>query len=128
MAGYAAELLPKMVAPRTIEARPEVAQHVLTMMRNAPAEGAAAALRGRALRQDYVGLLGRIDVPTLVLVGSEDEYTPVEWATRTAGRIPGAELVVIDGAGHLPNLERPDEFDLALAEFLKPVSHGVDAR
>ena len=128
MAEYADELLPKMIAPGTIEARPEVARHVLTMMRNAPAEGAAAALRGRAERQDYVDLLRRIDVPTLVMVGRDDEYTPVEWVTRTAGYIPGAELVVIDGAGHLPNLERPEEFDLALAEFLKPMSDGVDAR
>lgn len=128
MAGYADEQLPKMVAQSTIEARPEVARHVLTMMRNAPAEGAAAALRGRAERRDYVDLLGRIDVPTLVLVGSDDEYTPVEWVTRTAGHIPGAELVVIDDAGHLPNLERPDEFDLALAEFLKPMNDGADAR
>ena len=122
MDGYAYEVLPRMVAPRTIEERPDVARHVLDMMRAAPPEGAAAALRGRAERPDYTAMLGQIAVPTLVVVGSEDDFTPVADAEFMAERVTGATLAVIDGAGHLPNLERPEEFNAVLGDFLSTES------
>jgi pimeloyl-ACP methyl ester carboxylesterase len=82
-------------------------------------------LRGRAERPDYVDLLSRIGVPTLVVVGSEDEFTPVGEARLTVERIPGATLAVIDGDGHLPNLERTREFDRALADLLDSVTESA---
>ncbi|HEX6357945.1 alpha/beta fold hydrolase [Actinophytocola sp.] len=119
MAGYAAEVLSKMVAPRNLA---EVGEHVSRMMRNASPEGAAAALRGRSERPDYTDTLGTVNVPTLVVVGSDDEYTPVADAEYMADRIPGSTLAVIEGAAHMPNLERPDEFGKALAGLLSEVS------
>jgi len=116
MERYADELLPKMISPKTRETRPDVEEHVRRMMRDAPAEGAAAALRGRAERPDYTP--GLNEVPTLVVVGSEDEFTPVEDAERIHRQVSGSTLVVIDGAGHLPNLERETEFNEALSTFL----------
>ncbi|GAA4674721.1 alpha/beta fold hydrolase [Phytohabitans rumicis] len=121
MGPYADEVLPKMVAPATIRERPEVAQHVLEMMRSTSPEGAAAALSGRAERPDYVDMLPAVAVPALVVVGSDDEFTPVSDARLMSDRIPGAKLVIVDGAGHMPNLERPAEFNAALEEFLKPL-------
>lgn len=56
---------------------PAVAEHVLGMMRGTSPEGAAAALRGRAERPDYCETLERVGVPTLVVVGSDDEFTPL---------------------------------------------------
>ncbi|EST33135.1 alpha/beta fold hydrolase [Streptomyces niveus] len=118
MGPYADEVLTKMVTPRNAEVLPAVAGHVRDMMRGAPPEGAAAALRGRAERPDYVGMLGRVAVPALVVVGSEDTYTPVADARVMSEGIPDATLAVIEGAGHLPNLERGAEFDAALGAFL----------
>ncbi|SFW72115.1 alpha/beta fold hydrolase [Amycolatopsis australiensis] len=118
MARYAEELLPKMISPETRRTRPDVEAHVRRMMRDAPKEGAAAALRGRAERPDYTAGLAKIDVPTLVVVGSEDEFTPVADARLIHELIPGSTLAVIEGAGHLPNLERETEFDEALSTFL----------
>ncbi|MFE7300701.1 alpha/beta fold hydrolase [Streptomyces sp. NPDC057579] len=118
MAGYAQEVLPKMISAANVTALPAVAEHVLGMMRNASPEGAAAALRGRAERRDYTGLLPRITVPTLVVVGAEDEFTPVADARLIHEAVPGADLKVIQNAGHMPNLERPEEFNAALADFL----------
>ncbi|MEV6646723.1 alpha/beta fold hydrolase [Amycolatopsis sp. NPDC051371] len=118
MASYADELLPKMISKQTRATRPDVEAHVRKMMRDAPAEGAAAALRGRAERPDYTEGLQRIDVPTLVVVGSEDEFTPVEDAERIHQHVRGSALVVVEGAGHLPNLERETEFNEALGTFL----------
>lgn len=62
--------------------------------------------------------LPRLRCPTLVVWGSEDEVNPVEMAYRTAGLVPGAELVVLDGAHHGLPLERPEEFHLAVSAFL----------
>jgi pimeloyl-ACP methyl ester carboxylesterase len=119
MTAYADEVLPKMVAPHNIQALPTMAQHVLDMMRDAPPEGAAAALRGRAERPDYTEMLSRILVPTLVVVGGEDEFTPVSDARFMHELIPNSTLVVIEGAGHMPNLERPIEFNAACGSFLE---------
>ncbi|MEW1671633.1 alpha/beta fold hydrolase [Streptomyces noursei] len=118
MDGYAHEVLSKMIAPANVTALPAVAAHVLGMMRGASPEGATAALRGRAERPDYTGLLPRVTVPTLVVVGAADEFTPVADARVIHDAVPEARLTVIEGAGHMPNLERPEEFNAALAEFL----------
>lgn len=117
MAGYADEVLWKMVAPHNIAA----GEHVARMMHAAPPAGAAAALRGRAERPDYTAVLADITVPTLVVVGSDDEYTPVADAAYLHDRIPGSTLVVVDGAAHMPNLERPAEFGAALDSLLERV-------
>lgn len=117
MGPYADEVIWKMVAPYNKHA----ADHVLRMMRQTSPEGAAAALRGRADRPDYVDMLPRITVPTLIVVGRDDEYTPVSEAQRMHDLIPGSTLVVIDGAAHMPNLERPAEFDNAFETLLNTV-------
>jgi pimeloyl-ACP methyl ester carboxylesterase len=121
MGRYAEEVLPKMVAPHNISALPDVARHVLTMMRGTNPEGAAAALRGRAERPDYTESLSRVGVPALVVVGSDDEFTPIDDAKHIADHIPDARLAVIDGAAHLPNLERTAEFDAAVLSFLDTI-------
>ncbi|WP_328495362.1 alpha/beta hydrolase [Streptomyces sp. NBC_00414] len=115
MGGYADEVLYKMVAPY---ARPEVAAHVHRMMAGTSAEGAAAALRGRAERPDYRSLLTRVGVPTLVVVGEDDEFTPVGDAEAMHEAVPDSTLCVVRGAAHMPNLERPAEFNEALAGLL----------
>jgi pimeloyl-ACP methyl ester carboxylesterase len=118
MRGYADEVLDKMVAPY---ADAHVKEHVHRMMTATPPEGAAAALRARAGRPDYRGLLPRVTVPALVVVGADDTYTPVSDAEALHAALPDAELRVIEGAAHLPNLERPREFNRALGAFLARV-------
>jgi pimeloyl-ACP methyl ester carboxylesterase len=116
--GYADEALPKMISAATVRQHPAVAAHVLRMMRATDPAGAAAALRGRGARPDYVPILAEIAVPALVLVGSDDQYTPLADARLLADGIPGATLTVVDQAAHLPNLEQPAAFNAALGQFL----------
>ncbi len=118
---YAVDALYLMVTP---DAPPAVARHVLAMMRGADPAGAAAAQRARADRPDRRPDLAAVTVPTVVVVGSEDGFTPVSDAQVIADGVPGAELVIVDGAAHLPNLERPDAFDAALQRLLDRVSPG----
>lgn len=127
MGGYADEVLDRMIAPRNVEALPAVADHVLRMMRGTSPEGAAAALRGRAERPDYVGSLARATVPALVIVGDEDDYTPVTVARSLHATVPRSTLTVIEGAAHLPNLERPDAFTDAVERFLDSLRAGARA-
>ena len=69
--------------------------------------------------------LGEIGVPTLVVVGSEDVDDIKAMAGRLAAEIPEARLVTIEGAGHLPSLERPEELNRLLLDFLE---NGVRER
>ena len=69
-------------------------------------------------RPDSRGDLARIGVPTLVLCGRDDAITPLEVHEEVADAVPGAELVVVDGCGHLSTLERPDAVTAALRRWL----------
>ncbi|KUJ67395.1 hydrolase [Streptomyces albus subsp. albus] len=127
MAPYAEEVLDKMIAPDTIRTQPQVATHVRLMMGSTAPEGAAAALRGRAARPDYRPVLAEAAVPALVVVGRDDEFTPLRDAETLRDLIPDAELAVIEGAAHMPNLERPAEFNAHLLRFLDRLGHPAGA-
>jgi 3-oxoadipate enol-lactonase len=66
--------------------------------------------------------LGAVRIPTLVLTGDEDVEDIKQIADGLAAEIPGAERATIANAAHLPNLERPEEFDRIVLEFLQ--RHG----
>lgn len=128
MGRYSVEVLPMMLSANTIASRPAIAEHVLSMMGGTPPDGAAAALRGRAERPDYTETLSSLDVPVLILVGSEDEFTPIDDSQLMHELIEDSELVTIDGVAHLPNLEREDEFNRALVRFLDRFQpRGIDS-
>jgi pimeloyl-ACP methyl ester carboxylesterase len=121
MAPFAEEMLTRMITPENAQQLPGVAEHVAAMMRTTPPAGAAAALRGRAERLDYRPVLARCTIPALVVVGSDDDWTSVEDAAALARSMPRGELAVVDGAGHMPNLERPQAFNEAVEGFLDRV-------
>jgi pimeloyl-ACP methyl ester carboxylesterase len=62
--------------------------------------------------QDYTPLLPEIAATTLIIVGGDDEFTPISDAEYLRERIPNSRMAVIEETGRLPNLERPDEFKL----------------
>lgn len=68
---------------------------------------------------DVYDRLPTIVAPTLVLHGSEDRLVDPANGELLAGRIPGAELVVLQGAGHLYHSERADEADAAVLDFVR---------
>ncbi len=72
------------------------------------------ALRDRA---DYTETLREVCVPTLVLVGAHDRLCPVARHEAMRDLVPGARLVVVEGAGHLTTLEAPDAVTTALRHW-----------
>ncbi len=100
------------------QATPELRSRVDAMMARAPAAGAAAALRGRAERPDYRPRLRELDIPAFVCTGSEDPWSNETVTAEIVDHLRHPELVVIEGAGHLPNLEAEQAFTAKLLEFL----------
>lgn len=92
---------------------------VEAMMKTTSAGGAAAALRGRTERPDYRPLLSRLRMPIFVCVGDEDVFSTREVTEELVGSLRSCELVEIAGVGHLPNLEAPEAFNVALLRFLE---------
>jgi pimeloyl-ACP methyl ester carboxylesterase len=58
-------------------------------------------------------------VPLLVVVGDSDQMIPVETAQELATAAPDGAFELVEGAGHLVSLERPDEFNRALGRFME---------
>lgn len=113
------EMIPLLLGRSTVESRPDVVRRVRAMIEANSSRAIAAAQRGMAERRDSTDILSRIDFPTLVLVGSEDSLTPVSEAEALRARIPGARMQIIEGAGHLSNLERPALFNSTVIEFIE---------
>jgi len=67
---------------------------------------------------DLMGEIPKVRTPTLIICGEDDRLTPVKYARFLHEAIPGSNLAVIPGAGHMVMLERPVEFNRALTAFL----------
>ena len=74
--------------------------------------------QSQPLEPPAFGRLGEVRVPTLVIAGSDDQPLIVRTADILAGQIPGARKVVMEGLAHVPNLERPAEFNQITLDFL----------
>lgn len=117
MEAYATSVLSSMLWDRNVERLPEVAAAVHEMIRSAPAQGATAAMRGRAERNDFTQTLRTWDKPALVIAGDHDAFDGGA-ARRMAELLPHGQLAVIPASGHTPNMENREEFDAALRAFL----------
>lgn len=98
---------------------PAVVDAVTAMMEGNNPTGAAAALRGRAIRPDYRPRLRQLRIPTFVCAGTVDSWSTQEVTDEIVACLDNPDVVVMPGVGHLPNLEAPAEFDRQLIEFLR---------
>ena len=70
------------------------------------------------LNTDLSHRLGELAAPTLLLHGEHDRLVPLEWALRAHESLPNSELCVLQGCGHWPPRECPDDFNRAVVNFL----------
>lgn len=110
--------LKAMVGATTFNTRPDVREALRLLMAGAPADGVIGALEAMAARADSTDLLPSISMPTLVVSGSEDTFTPPDEIRTMADAIPGARLEVIQRTGHVCCYERPAAFNHVVSEFL----------
>jgi 3-oxoadipate enol-lactonase len=112
-------LAPKLFSPG---AAPDVVERARALASEQPLTGLASALETLRDRPDSRPTLPTVGVPVLVVVGEEDTLTPPDDAEAMAAALPNAQELRIAGAGHLTPLERPDEFNEALLDFLEEVA------
>jgi pimeloyl-ACP methyl ester carboxylesterase len=74
--------------------------------------------------QDYLADL--VDIPVLVVWGTNDMVIPAEHAARAQVAIPGCRVELFDGAGHFPHLDDPDRFTLLVRDFIATTGPGHD--
>jgi pimeloyl-ACP methyl ester carboxylesterase len=98
------------------QASPHVVNHVVGLAARAPSQVWTDGLV-ELMDVDLRHALGRVTVPTLVAVGDHDRVTPPAAAMVLVGDLPDARLELVEGAGHLPMLERPDAMNDMLARF-----------
>jgi pimeloyl-ACP methyl ester carboxylesterase len=108
-------LLPRLLTP---SADPAVRARVEALMRAASPAAIAGASRAMAARVDGKDILSRFAGPCTVVVGALDALTGLDKAKAMADLAPEARLEVIDGAGHLSNLEKPNEFNKILTTMV----------
>jgi pimeloyl-ACP methyl ester carboxylesterase len=117
MSALAAEWLPPMMGSdvaRTAELIPQMTAMIQKWTVDAYAEQVHAMLH----RPEALSVLPTISVPTLLLSGSDDAWSPVSQQETIRRRVPHATLFEIHGAGHMAPLERPDSVAIALREWL----------
>ena len=114
-------MVPMLLGRTTQQTQPQLVQEVREMVARSPVAGLVGALKAMKDRPDSTELLPAIDVPTLVVVGQEDEITPPATARRMKDAIPSAALTAIAGGGHVVPLEVPTATSRVLAEFLAAV-------
>jgi 3-oxoadipate enol-lactonase len=120
LAGFVEGLLETIVAPATRAERPDVVDEVRRMAMQSPPSSVIAALRALRDRPDARPGLVAIAVPVLVVVGEHDAVTPPAVSRAMASAIGDARasVHVVPRAGHLSNLEQPEEFRAALSAFV----------
>lgn len=100
---------------------PEVLDLVRSSMLDVRPAGTLAMLTAFA-EADLREVLPTIAVPTLLLYGTQDVRSPREVADALHAAIPGSELVLLPGVGHLVNLEAPEAFNTEVRRFLREVA------
>jgi 3-oxoadipate enol-lactonase len=110
--------VPRLFAPQTLERGGEVVDRVYALARTLDVRGAAAVLRGMALRSSSEDIAADLNLPMVAIAGGCDALLGRQEAIAVAGVFPRGRLVVCERSGHLPMLEEPEGVTSALRDLL----------
>jgi pimeloyl-ACP methyl ester carboxylesterase len=116
VSAVADQMIPKLLASRLQDGA--TAALVRSMIEGNSVEGVDGAINAMMNRPDSTPELSRLSLPVLVIVGEADTLTPPADSERLQRRTTRSQLVVLPGAGHLSNIDAPEAFSTALANFL----------
>ena len=117
MSALAREWLPPLLGGDSARAA-RLLPRLITMVERCSVDGYADQVRALLQRPDALAVLPTIKVPTLLLSGSDDSWSPVSLHETMRRRIPHATVFEVHGAGHMAPVERPDAVSVALREWL----------
>src|SRR6266481_5639369 len=111
----------RIISFRGFSSIPAMAEHVFAMIERSTPDSYAGQINALLNRPEALSVLPTIGVPTLLLSGSEDTWSPVSQHETMRRRIPHATLFEVHGAGHMAPIERPDAVSLALRQWLEEI-------
>jgi pimeloyl-ACP methyl ester carboxylesterase len=106
---------------KTFESNPKAVEYIRSSISSTPPEVIAGTLIALAGRTDTSPSLFELAIPTLILVGRHDALTPPSASQAMKEKIKGSEMHLIPDAGHVSNMENPEEFTTHLFNFLHKV-------
>ena len=112
------DVLPTLLGATSVASRPMVSGRVRGLVQAAPGPAVAWAQRAMAIRPESFDTLRAFDRPALVIVGDEDQLSPVADAQAMTDALPQARLAVLQEAGHLTAVETPEAFTAEVTGFL----------
>ena len=114
----AESMYPKLLSPESYQSKPAIAAELQEIMKEVTPDGVVGALTAMRDRQDSTNLLPNLHMPVLIIHGKDYQVIPHAEAEAMSKAIPHNDLHLLDKAGHLPNLEQPEEFDRIVGKFL----------
>ncbi|MDR2439804.1 MAG: alpha/beta hydrolase [Planctomycetaceae bacterium] len=111
-------MIPKLFAETTSKEKPEIIQELRAVIESNQPAGVAAAALGMAERLDTTELLGELEIPVLVICGSEDQFSPPSEMKPLAEKAKHGTFAEIPNTGHLPPLEQPELFANTLKKWI----------
>jgi 3-oxoadipate enol-lactonase len=116
---FAEEFMKGAVAPETFETKPDVVRTLQSMIERTAPLTLCGTLVALAARTDTTPALAGIQCPVLILSGEKDALATPSDAKAMKEKIPNAELQLIPKAGHMSNVENPEEFNKYLIDFIR---------
>ena len=117
-AGVVESMLPKLLGQTTRRTNPHIAETVRQIGSRHSSETSIRAIEALRDRPDATPFLSKINCPTLVIGGAEDEITSPDVMAKMAAQIPHSRHQTIEGAGHLSSLEQPEGWNQEVRKFL----------
>ncbi len=115
-------MLPKLVSPPAIVSDPALMTTIHDIMLETSVNGVVGALQGMRDRPDSTSLLSKITCPVLIIHGADDQLIPAPEAELMSQQIPNSRLSVLPKAGHLLNMEQPDQYNQVVRDFIKSLA------
>ena len=117
-AEYTENMLQNLFHPESFKSKPEAIEEIRKVMLSTSPSIITETLHALANREELCYTLKNITIPTLIISGKEDRSISYQQSSFMHQQIPRSILHLIDKAGHLPNLEQPQEFNLLLKDFV----------
>lgn len=110
--------LPRLFAASTFKDQPAVIEATRAVILATNTLGVAGGALGLGSRPDVTAWLPKVDLPTLLIVGTDDQISTVAEMRSIADAIPGSKFFEVRGAGHMAPLELPQTVNAEIAKFL----------